>query len=96
LSKSTPFITRATASERAAARVRSTSRSAAARKIWRNPLGPTPTSRSPARTTKSEVRKNAIALTPAIRIWVQRDVANQPYPWIRPSAATDATRFREI
>ena len=63
----------ATASERTFASWRSTARSAAERKIWRNPLGPTPTSRSPARTTKIEVRKKAMALTPAVRICAQRD-----------------------
>jgi hypothetical protein len=41
--------------------------------VWAS-MGPTPTSRSPARTTNSDVRKNGIALTPAIRICVQRDV----------------------
>jgi len=90
LVKSTPFIASATASERAAARLRSSARSAAARKICRKPFGPTLTSRSPARTTKSEVRKNAIALTPAISTCSQREEPNQPLARISPSAPIDA------
>jgi CHAT domain len=87
------LYTSATASERAAARARSTYRSAALKKIWRKPLGPTPTSRSPARTTKSDVRKNAMALTPAMRICAQRDGPNQPFARISPKAPAEARLF---
>jgi hypothetical protein len=79
-----------TACDRAEARIRSTSRSDAERKICRNPLGPTPTSRSPARTTNRDVRKKAIALIPAIRTCVHRDCSNQWNACINPRAPSDA------
>jgi len=39
---------------------------------------------------EEQVRKNAMALTPAIRICVQREAPSQPQAWIRPSAAAGA------
>jgi hypothetical protein len=44
----------------------------------------------------ADLRKNAIALTPAMRICVQRDVANQALAWISPSAPADAEALMTI
>jgi hypothetical protein len=51
------------------ARRRSTPRSATNRMIWRKLAGPTPMSWFPARTTNTDVRKNAMAPKPATRAW---------------------------